>query len=83
MLCIVVCLHAHAPYACSTCGGQRREASSPGAGVTEGYEQPCGLREPNPGPLQEQPVPSPLSHLSSPSNELLNQDLGTAEMLGG
>lgn len=34
----------------------REGVASPGVGVTDGYEPPCGYRELSPGPLQEQSV---------------------------
>lgn len=39
---------------------------SPGTGATYGCELPYGCWEPNPGPLDEQPVLSTAEHLSSP-----------------
>ena len=39
---------------------------SPGTGITDGCEPPCGCWESNPGPLEEQPVLLPTADLSSP-----------------
>lgn len=38
-----------------TYGDQKRASDSLGTGLTDGCKFPCSCREPNPGPLQEQP----------------------------
>lgn len=55
-MCVCICMYVHARYACNVCGGQMRASDLPAAGVIERCESPCGFLEPNPYPLQEQPV---------------------------
>lgn len=47
---------------------------SPGPGVMDGYEPPCGCWKSNPGPLQEQPVVLLAGPISSSSPPPLTQN---------
>ena len=53
----LVCLHVCAPCMCLVHTEVRRGPRPHRTGVTHGCMSPCGCREPNPGPLLEQPVP--------------------------
>ena len=57
-------------YVCMSCvclafEEARRGVRSPGTGITDSCELPCGCWQLNAGPLQEQQVLKPLSNLSS------------------
>lgn len=53
-------LHVCMCTACvlGACRGQKRASRSPGTGVTDACEPPCGVQEIKPGSLEDQQVPS-------------------------
>ena len=51
---IFIDFYMYIPHACLMPAEVRRGIRSPGTGVTDGWEPPCGCRELNSGPLEEQ-----------------------------
>ena len=47
-------MYVYAPCACLVPMKARRGVRSPGTGVKDGCEPPCGCWESNPGPLEKQ-----------------------------
>ena len=76
---LFIYMYAYALCLCNDYGGQKECVRSSEAGVTDRWELPCRCWEPHLRPLQGKP----LGTLSSPMEDILNEELSRSDSLVG